>query len=510
MFVCKQWYRILSDVRKWRLSTFYSSFSDSPPHIHWRIYDTPLRLNITPRFNHAVCYVDSYYMYVFGGNRDILTTLNDFWRFDISTRMWERILATGTYPPPKSAATFIEFEQQLYLYGGKSMIHVDDVHVRQQQHSELHIYSLDRNCWYLQSSINDPGGIADHSASVLNRSMIVFGGLLESRRQKSNELYEYKFDEKSWTKVDVNGVKPEPRQGQSQCTYNNDYILIIGGCIGVVNPSSSPARAVWLFCYSVRQWTQITVQNFDFCPEEIASIPTCILPNKQYAVTFGRCKRIPSIQTCLKYSQYDFSTSRITVEQEEHPHSLVRLIPSSSSDECSSAGEEQQNTTTSTSSACLRQRGKPSIRFNASKNREKQLLSLQRMEDRLKTLRTHPYPTTQLPTNKPSTVEPRHQQQQQNYNLFEVINGLQMFVLDLRNVITDRTCQWKPISTLSVLGSPRSVISYSLICARSELILFGGVETKRTIQHQTLHQKGERPKPSKGCLCFITSSQIAL
>ena len=141
-------------------------------------------------------------LFVFGGRRDLTTSLNDFWRLDLSTRrlenqtksQWEnshvshphplfcfqleRILATGHYPPPKCSSTFVEDENgNLILFGGRSMVFVDDVHMREQLHSELHSFSLEKNSWTIHPNLNEPGPICDHSASMMNENqMIVFGG----------------------------------------------------------------------------------------------------------------------------------------------------------------------------------------------------------------------------------------------------------------------------------------------------------------------------------------------
>ena len=87
--VCQQWARLSRTTKKWRLNTFHRNLSSptSPVSIHWSLIDPPARFNLTPRFSHSVCYVDSQrLLYVFGGRRDFATSLNDFWRLDLSTR----------------------------------------------------------------------------------------------------------------------------------------------------------------------------------------------------------------------------------------------------------------------------------------------------------------------------------------------------------------------------------------------------------------------------------------
>jgi hypothetical protein len=90
--VCRQWERLWREISKWRRETFNKnlSLSTSSVPIHWNSVDPPTRFNLTPRFSHSVCYVDSEQMlYVFGGSRDMATSLNDFWRLNLSTRRLE-------------------------------------------------------------------------------------------------------------------------------------------------------------------------------------------------------------------------------------------------------------------------------------------------------------------------------------------------------------------------------------------------------------------------------------
>ena len=97
------------------------------------------------------------------------------------------------------------------------MICIDGIqHLREQLHSELHSYSLERNTWTSHASFNEPGPICDHSASMVGRRMIVFGGSIvlpdQTVGQQSNDLWEWMND---WRKLSLGeGVKPEARKDQ--------------------------------------------------------------------------------------------------------------------------------------------------------------------------------------------------------------------------------------------------------------------------------------------------------
>ena len=65
-----------------------------------------------------ICSITDNTMYVFGGCTCTSTTFNDFWKLDLSTRKWVRLLTMGTYPAPKACATLVYYEGTLVLFGG--------------------------------------------------------------------------------------------------------------------------------------------------------------------------------------------------------------------------------------------------------------------------------------------------------------------------------------------------------------------------------------------------------
>ena len=102
------------------------------------------------------------------------------------------------------------------------MIHVDDIHIREQLHHELHSYSFEKNSWTLQSNLNEPGPICDHSASMIEgingKEMIVFGGSMMnfdlSLHETRNDLWKWTGTQRNiWTKIPVEGIQPEGRKG---------------------------------------------------------------------------------------------------------------------------------------------------------------------------------------------------------------------------------------------------------------------------------------------------------
>ncbi|UJR10800.1 hypothetical protein I4U23_014988 [Adineta vaga] len=459
--VCRQWERLWREIKQWRIENFsnHISSSTSAVSIHWQLIDPSTKFNLTPRFSHSVCYVDSKQMlYVFGGSRDMATSLNDFWRLNLSTRSWERILPIGQYPPPKCSATFIDDENgNLILFGGRSKIYTDDIHMREQLHHELHSYSIEGNTWNLHSNLSEPGPISDHSASIVainnQKRMIVFGGMVGTMNQQSllqgtNDLWQWTdIETNTWTMIQIDCNRPEPRKGHSQFTLNSNHILIVGGL-----SLTRVCRDVWLFSFQTNQWTQITVNNQypnDFSPsnDDLPYLPFCFIPSSQLLITFGRVKRHPTEHERQTYSQYDFSHC----DWKSHEHFLV--LPSSSSDDSDE-------------------------------------------------------PTRHTNTYKRPLVPPL----KTKYNMLELSTGLQMYRLDISNLFSLYPCvTWLPSKCTSVFGSPtRSSLYYSLSYARNEFILFGGIE-KRKLQLQKLSSENDhRLQSISGTLAFITISNIPL
>ena len=163
-------------------------------------------------------------------------------------------------------------------------------------------------------------------------------------------------------------------------------------------------------------------------------------------ITFGRLKRHPTETQRHSYSQYDFSHCDCPT----FPNNPTSSLPSSSSDE-----NDEKNTA------------------SASKR-----------------------------TNLPWKCN--------KYNLMDISNGFQMYRLDISNVLSmNPFVRWLPSKCTSVFGSPtRSSLFYSLICARSELVLFGGIEKRQLHLQKTSFEKNFRTR--SGTLAIVTLSNIPL
>lgn len=226
---------------------------------------------------------------------------------------------------------------------------------------------------------------------------------------------------------------------------NDEYIFIVGG-----SSSTRICRDVWLYSFRTNQWTEILVQNpnsLDNTPnnEDFASIPFCFVRSSNILVTCSRFKRSPNIQQKTAYSQYDFSHY-----DKQSRNSNQSIVPSSSSDE----NDEMIRSSLTTRRS-----------FLSTKSHE--------------------------------------------YNLIDLSYGLQIFRLDISNLFSANPfVNWLPSKSTNIFGSPtRCYLYYSLVSARSELVLFGGVEKRKL----TLQKCSRETNPIRsGTLAFITLSNIPL
>ncbi|XP_069687513.1 F-box only protein 42 [Periplaneta americana] len=140
----------------------------------------------------------------------------------------------------------------------------------------------------------------------------------------------------------------------------------------------------------------------------------------------------------------------------------------------------------------------PVLKPNASKNRQRQLESLRRMEERIRNLsksgsgsgsgssngssipmqnvsaaRSNPIASPNIMNTSPSPSPSKSQ---------VIKNAMTMFVLDISHVLTDECyVEWLPIKPENISnGEPEEKILYTLVAGKGELIMFGGIQKDAT------------------------------
>lgn len=114
-------------------------------NVRWQCPE-PIELlpTIAKRYSHAAV-VHENSMYVFGGCTNSMTTFNDLWCLDLSSRRWIRPVATGVYPTPKACSSFVCHGDMLLLFGGWAYPCAYPFHQSYQLFNELHTYDILNN-----------------------------------------------------------------------------------------------------------------------------------------------------------------------------------------------------------------------------------------------------------------------------------------------------------------------------------------------------------------------------
>jgi len=129
------------------------------------------------------------------------------------------------------------------------------------------------------------------------------------------------------------------------------------------------------------------------------------------------------------------------------------------------------------------------LKSNASKNRQRQLESLRRMEERIRSLSRNgtgsSSGSTVATSNIPAAYNPNANtvpSVSPSKSLATARNVMTMFVLDITHVLSDGCyTEWLPQKTSKLLnGEPEEKILYTLIAGKGELIMFGGIQKDAT------------------------------
>ena len=110
--------------------------------------------------------------------------------------------------------------------------------------------------------------------------------------------------------------------------------------------------------------------------------------------------------------------------------------------------------------------GMPSVRPNAMKNRQRQLETLRRYEEKFRQL-SSPTKSAEEPGSSGQLVD----------SVQRANNPMVVHVLDITEAVTEKRATWLPFLKQEVDRAPEDRILYSLTKGRAELILFGGLQT---------------------------------
>lgn len=100
----------VADVTKIKQRQLQKAIADND--VSWQTAPGTCAPSITKRYSHNAA-VHENSMYVFGGCTCNMTTFNDLWKLDLSTRQWIRLLTQGSYPSPKACSSMVCYKDTL-------------------------------------------------------------------------------------------------------------------------------------------------------------------------------------------------------------------------------------------------------------------------------------------------------------------------------------------------------------------------------------------------------------
>lgn len=202
------------------------------------------------RYKHAVCSApNSGYIYIHGGRFGNLPLDDDVWRFDVHQNIWQQLKTIGCKPPSLQEHTLLEYNYQLYLFGGQVSASNND--------NSFWRLDLSNNEWQSLSMKSNkfgahlgPTNRRGHSAILYASSMYIYGGF-EDFRGSSGQLWEFNLITQRWELKNLSSTSachPEPRHSHSAIVYN-DNMYIYGGLSNL-----KPLSDLWRWNWRDKRW----------------------------------------------------------------------------------------------------------------------------------------------------------------------------------------------------------------------------------------------------------------
>jgi len=188
-----------------------------------------------PRERHSVCAIGTK-LYLFGGfNRIQEFHYNDLYYFDTETLTWYELTPKGTLPNSRCGHSSCVLDGKLWIFGGRTEIPGTFLSRGTFKYiNDLYCYDPAINEWLkFEPRGIIPSGRAMHTATVIGRKMLIFGGAHSSGTLHDTsgycDLYELDFDSMTWHELQYNSTPPSPCYGHSATKIDDDNILYFGG-----------------------------------------------------------------------------------------------------------------------------------------------------------------------------------------------------------------------------------------------------------------------------------------
>ncbi|XP_017679027.1 PREDICTED: host cell factor 2-like isoform X2 [Lepidothrix coronata] len=206
------------------------------------------------RYKHA-CVVCRGFVYLHGGRN--MTSLRDFWRYNIAKNEWEMLDCSGDGPEELEEHSMVAYKGNLYIFGGM----VDSAFT--QAKIPLWTYDTDSTRWTecrnvpAEKESLAPANRKGHSAVVYHSSMYIFGGYF-GIKGISQEFWTFHFDTGKWLCVSSpsHNTGPGPRHGHSAVVYRTGMYLF-GGLMGL-----SEQKDLWKWDFVSSSWSNIRTSHW--------------------------------------------------------------------------------------------------------------------------------------------------------------------------------------------------------------------------------------------------------
>jgi|GEM_PF-637754 len=217
------------------------------------IFDNPPACPASRAYHTAVYDSANRAMWIFGGSNGA-TELDDLWRYDIASRVWQQVLPSGTGASGrfKHAALYDPVEGAMYVFGGRTGTVYEEGGAG-TYYNDLWKYTVATNT----GTILDPGGAPPgarygHSATYNpdNRTIVTFGGYLDAAGSAVADLWNYDIASNTWSQVRSAAggslPHPEPILGHTALMFQSlGKILFLGGYGG--DEYGPSVQTAWLY-----------------------------------------------------------------------------------------------------------------------------------------------------------------------------------------------------------------------------------------------------------------------
>jgi N-acetylneuraminic acid mutarotase len=181
-------------------------------------------------FTHTSSYLNDN-IYVFGGlNIMDVTSLsshipnNTLLQYNKNNSTWTTILPNSTLPISRNWHSSIVFNNELYIFGGKSNGYLND----------LWRYDPVGNVWtqiqYLKNE-NVPSPRYGHKCVVIENEMYVYGGYDNNGFTCGGDLYVFNLVELTWRRIELSGDVPAHCYHHTMCAIPDKQIIVVFGGI---------------------------------------------------------------------------------------------------------------------------------------------------------------------------------------------------------------------------------------------------------------------------------------